>query len=127
VWGEEVGLEGGRNTGKSVNTCTKWGYLYSVFAQFHGTVLPDETVVYVMAKVNATPGRLPHLDALSLTTVPSNVDSDNYQDRLPDEPFPRIFLIRQVLSDVPLSGNKLWFKVLTSKYVYDRPSQCTVQ
>jgi hypothetical protein len=35
VWREEVSSEGGRNTGKSVNTCAKWGGTSTLILLIH--------------------------------------------------------------------------------------------
>jgi hypothetical protein len=79
-----------------------------------------------MAKVEVTPAMV-FLDSLSLTAVPGDVGKESYQDNLPDEPFPQLFLIGQVLHDVALPDQKVGFEVLTSEYVKDRPVQSTVQ
>jgi hypothetical protein len=58
-----------------------------VFTQSHSTILPNETVVYVMAKMEVTPSMV-FLNSLSLTVVPGDIGKESYQDNLPDEPFP---------------------------------------
>jgi hypothetical protein len=84
-----------------------------VFAQSHSTILPNNTVVFVMAKAASQSA---HLEALS-TAVPGDIDSKDYQDGLPDKPFLRLFIIAQVLKEVPLLKDKLTFNVLTIEYV----------
>jgi hypothetical protein len=96
-----------------------------VFAPSHTAILPDHTVVYVVAKMEVQPTSV-YLDALSLAAVPGDVTKTSYEDTLPDEPFPRIFVIGQVLHEVALPDKKA-FNVLTSEYVKDRAVQSTVQ
>lgn len=91
-------------------------------------VLPDNTVVYLTAKGYIAPLETAHLDAMSLTPIPGDANSDTYEDHIPDLTTPFVFILGNV--SVPLQelsdGTKI-FSVSAADYVREGLRFTTVQ
>jgi hypothetical protein len=98
-----------------------------VFASPSSTILPDETIVFVVAKA-----AIPHdadamLEACCVAEIPGDVEDKHYQDGSPNVPFPHIFVIGQVVNEMDWEDNRKAIEVVATEYVRDQVSQSTLQ
>lgn len=98
-----------------------------VFATSQSTILPDDSVVHVLAKAEINPGTDAFLEANSLTVIPGDPASDDYEDHVPDEPFANFFILGQVMKETPLDMKSSMYTIMVSEYVKDGPSQSLIQ
>ena len=98
-----------------------------VFATTQSTILPDNSVVHVVAKAEINPGSDAFLEANSLTVIPGDPSSDDYEDHVPDEPYPHFFVLGQVMKETPLDMKSSAYTIMVSEYVRDGPSQSLIQ
>jgi hypothetical protein len=70
-----------------------------VFATSQSTILPGNAVVHVIAKAEINPNTDAFLEATSLIVIPGNPSSDDYEDHIPDEPYPHLFILGQVMKE----------------------------
>ncbi|KAJ6625724.1 hypothetical protein B0H10DRAFT_2000340 [Mycena sp. CBHHK59/15] len=99
---------------------------------YSSTVLPDDTVAFVVAKVSVPTGQLVELDAFIVVPFPGDPRSPDYEDAIPEIP---VFLYgvghipanhsHQILTDEH-NGAKA-FTVVLSDYVDGRLQGSTVQ
>ncbi|KDQ49074.1 hypothetical protein JAAARDRAFT_143925 [Jaapia argillacea MUCL 33604] len=93
------------------------------------TILPDNTVAFVIAKVFAPPNADIILNAIHVVPLPGNPNNDDYESHIPDVPHP-FFLglgsaqgLQETLADGKLRG----FTVLLSDYVRESVKQFNIQ
>ncbi|KAJ6556296.1 hypothetical protein B0H19DRAFT_1235514 [Mycena capillaripes] len=91
--------------------------------------LADNTVAFVLAKVYAPTGQPVELDALYMAAIPGDVNSDTYDDAIPEIP---TFLygvghVPQSHTAEVLADNSKLFIVCVSDYVGGSPKNSTIQ
>ncbi|EPQ51599.1 hypothetical protein GLOTRDRAFT_48698 [Gloeophyllum trabeum ATCC 11539] len=95
-------------------------------------ILPDDTVVFLLAKAcspaDATAGTV-LLDSLVMQAFPGDPDSESYDDHLPDGLVPWAIAIGRTLSQTrPLGdGVSKGFEITVSEYVRDEARQSGLQ
>jgi hypothetical protein len=104
-----------------------YGAELRVFATSQSTILPDDSVVHVVAKAEINPSNNAFLEATTFSVLPGDPSSDSYEDHIPDEPYPHFFILGQVLKETPLDMKMTAFTIMASDYVRDAPAQSTIQ
>ncbi|KIO19448.1 hypothetical protein M407DRAFT_30910 [Tulasnella calospora MUT 4182] len=107
-----------------------------IFANAANPIVPDGTVVYMVAKVAAVPPSASlqnnpqfYLEAMHLSPHPGNPTDPNYDDITPDNIVPWCWAIGSVMTDtLPLADNKSHgFDLSVSDYVRDSMSGSTIR
>lgn len=85
-------------------------------------LLPDGTVVDLLAKVFAPPNATLLLDAFQMTAFPGDPQSAVYEDNIPDRPFPTFFVLGHThgLAETMDDTVSVGYFVQTSDYVRDQ-------
>ncbi|KAI0668642.1 hypothetical protein C8Q78DRAFT_1081033 [Trametes maxima] len=85
------------------------------------TPLPDDTIIFLVAKLHLWPNDITLLDAIQLFPVPGDPSSEFYQDNIPDMPYPNIYAIGVVQGkhEVLANGKSRGFTLNVSDCVVD--------
>ncbi|KIJ57953.1 hypothetical protein HYDPIDRAFT_72782, partial [Hydnomerulius pinastri MD-312] len=95
-----------------------------VYSPFNDSVLPDNTVAFVIAKAHF-PGGIPKenvlLEASHVIPLPGDPSSDTYENSLPDSPYPFVAGLGSVPSrtETLADGVSKGFTVVSSDFVRD--------
>ena len=98
-----------------------------VFATSQSTILPDNSVVHVLAKAEINPGADAFLEATTFAVIPGDPSTDDYEDHIPDEPYAHVFILGQVMKESPLDAKVTAYTIMASDYLNDRPTQSLIQ
>ena len=91
-----------------------------IFASSHATVLPDETIAFVIVKPAFKTDKPAFLNACCLAEVPGDISKDAYQDGIPDVTCPHVFIIGQVIDVDDMDIARVVLTVITTKYINDQ-------
>ncbi|KAI0640433.1 hypothetical protein C8Q79DRAFT_921702, partial [Trametes meyenii] len=100
-----------------------------VYSPPNDTPLPDDTIVFLVAKLHLRPNDSALLDAVQLFPVPGNPSSETYQDNVPDMPYPNIYAIGVVQGkhEVLADGKSRGFTLNVSERVHDTAKDSILQ
>jgi len=99
-----------------------------VYSSGTDMILADNTVAFVLAKLFIKQDRSAEMDAICLSQVPGDPESDTYEDSIPDVQIPFVFGIGQVSRLVDsMGGGYKRFQLTVSEYVRDQQNCCSVQ
>ncbi|KAI6022836.1 hypothetical protein PISMIDRAFT_101100 [Pisolithus microcarpus 441] len=102
-----------------------------VHSPFKDAMLPDNTVVFISAKVSVPLCVLNKpilLEAFHLVVVPGNPSAKDYEQSVPDFPYPVVVGLGTVTSQAQILADGMsWaFSVLSTDYVCDAKLESTV-
>ncbi|KIK11994.1 hypothetical protein PISMIDRAFT_47046, partial [Pisolithus microcarpus 441] len=103
-----------------------------VYSPYKDMVLPDDMVVFVIAKASI-PASVPEqtilLEAMWVVAVPGDPTSETYEASVPDFPYPVVIGLGSVSSQprVLSDGTSRAFTVLSSDYVRDSRLESSVR
>ncbi|OBZ78509.1 hypothetical protein A0H81_02121 [Grifola frondosa] len=100
-----------------------------IYSPRNDTPLPDNTIAFVVAKAHAPANGTILLDALSIYPFPGDPNSDDYQDAIPDMPYPFAYGLGSIQAkhEVLADGVSKGFMVDLSEHVRDSPKPSSVQ
>ena len=108
-------------------TGVAYGAELRVFATSQTTILPDDSVAHVVAKAEINPGADAFLEANSFSVIPGDPSADDYEDHVPDDLYPNVFILGQVMKEIPLDMKITAYTIMASDYIKDAPSQSLIQ
>ena len=99
-----------------------------VYSPFGDAILPDDTVVFLIAKAFLPPNDTVLLEASEMVTVPSDPSAEGYENSVPDRTVPFFISLGMVPSAVQILNNmkSKAFAVVSSDYMCDSMKQSTV-
>ena len=99
-----------------------------LYARPSHAILPDNTIVWMLAKAYLPPTRSANLDVVFLKSVPGDPDDDDYEEQAPDFPYPVFFGVGQISSTHRVLEDKSRvFDVATSQFVREAVRFSTIQ
>ncbi|KAH7904539.1 hypothetical protein BJ138DRAFT_1019010 [Hygrophoropsis aurantiaca] len=100
-----------------------------VYSPFNDTILPDNTVAFVVAKAFFPNNDTVLLDASHVIPMPGDPSSDDYDNFLPDCPYPFLIGLGSVPSKFELlpDGVSKTFNVISSDFIRDGVKSSTIQ
>ena len=114
-------------TALQCTTGVSYGAELRVFATSQSTILPDDSVVHVVAKAEINPGTDAFLEANSFSVIPGDPSADDYEDHVPDDLYPHVFILGQVMKEIPIDMKITAYTIMASDYIRDNPSQSLIQ
>ena len=99
-----------------------------VYSPFGNAVLPDDMVVFLVAKAFLPPNDTVLLEASELVAVPGDPSAEGYENSVPDHTVPFFIGLGTVPSAVQILNDtkSKAFAVISSDYVCDSIKQSTV-
>ncbi|KAF8834996.1 hypothetical protein BDN67DRAFT_913797 [Paxillus ammoniavirescens] len=100
-----------------------------VYSPFNDTMLEDNTVAFVVAKAHFPRNESVLLEASHVVPLPGDPSSDEYDNNLPNSPYPFIIGLSSVPSRFETLSDRVSkaFNVVSSEFVHDGLKTSSVQ
>jgi hypothetical protein len=92
-------------------------------------ILPDNTVIFVVAKAHAPPNACVVMDSLYIAAIPGNPEDESYDDHVPDMCYPFVFCLGQVTRSLSATATSTLktFQLNVSEYVRSKQNTSSLQ